>query len=100
MMAGQIPTGDAVEAAIVEDVFHVLIHAAIVPDGGSGFHFEETAIGDVAPAARADEIDRAAEIAVGMIIAAGFAVPERDGVVAFAEGIVSRITVRSELPSP
>ena len=87
VMASEAETGCSVEAAVAQDEFHVRVGAAIMPHGGSFFVRIKTAIGYITPAARAHEIDRAAEIAARVIITAGSARAQRHGVSAVAQHI-------------
>ena len=87
MMSGQDETGGTVEITISEDEFHVFVEMSVVPNAGGVFHFVEIAVGGVAPAAGADEIDGALEVAAGVVVTAAAVAPEGDGVGTGAEDI-------------
>ena len=87
VVAGEVPAVDAVELAVAQHELLVLVLAPVVPQRGGRLGLEERAVGDVAPAARADEVDGAAEMAARVVVAADVAAPQRDGVGAFAEDV-------------
>lgn len=92
VVAGEAPALDAVEAAVAQHELLVPVLAAIMPHRrlGAGVDLVDVAVGDVAPAARADEVHGTADLQTRVVVAAGVALPERERVVALAVNVAVR----------
>ena len=88
VMTRQNPVVHAVEPAVAQDELHVLVLAAVVPDGRvrPRVHFVQRAVGHVTPAARTDEIHRPANVEPRLIRSAPVA-PQRERVRAVAQHV-------------
>ena len=73
---------DAVEARVAHHQLLLSVLAAVVPESRREAATEEAAVGDVGPAARADEVDRPLEVAGRLVRQPGGAVPQAQRVAA------------------
>src|SRR5229473_6865897 len=87
MVAAEGESRITVEARMANDKLLIPIPAAVMPDAGVPVVAEEATVRDVGPTARADEVDPALEVRVGVVGETGVVVPETEGVATIGDQV-------------
>src|SRR6516225_592733 len=96
VMPGQVPSLYSVERAVTQHELHVLVARAAAPDGGGTPGLEKGAVGNVTPAAWAQEIDGPAKRAARMVITTALSKPQCHRIGPVAQDVV----VEQDRPVP